>query len=301
MTGRAGVSVRSFVPGDEPAVMDVVEATIEADRLPGIDRHELARAVDRMAGDPGGTAVALEAARIVGFCAPRFDLLFVHPAFRRRGHGRRLVAAGLEIARARGLQTLALFGSTDTAAGSGFIAAMGATYAYSLWRLDLPPDVPVPPATFPSTVAVRPYAHPDDLAAFVELALASFVDHPTPLPFTTEIIGRSHSLPDFDPAAILLASPTGDPATLIAWAKARGYTTDAGEPGGSIDFVGVVPAWRRRGLGRELLHWGIGKLRADGARIVDLSATATNESALELYRSTGFVPAIEWPHFAIQV
>jgi mycothiol synthase len=294
-------SVRGFQPGDEPAILTVAEAALEVDRWPGVDRQVIVRMVDRLVGDPGGTAVALEGEQIVGYCAPRFDDLTVHPGFRRRGHGRRLIAAAVDIVRSRGLNELVLFGSTDTPAGAGFIAAMGARYVHSDWRFDLAPEVAVPAAAFPADVALRTYDHPADLYAYAALAAESFADHPTPIPFTTELISRSHSLPDFDPGGILLVAPVSDPARPVAWTKVRRFATDAGEPQGSVDFVGVVPTWRRRGLGRELLHWGIARLRANGARTIELNVTATNEKALDLYRSTGFEPAIEWPHYAVSV
>jgi mycothiol synthase len=295
----AASSVRAFEPGDEPALLTLAAAAVDVDRLPGIDRQDLAGDIDGFAADRGGVLVAVEDGRVVGYCAPRFDMLIVHPAFRRRGHGTRLIGAALEIARSRGHDSLVLYGSPGTAAGAGFIAATGATYVHSLWRLDLPPDVALSPPSFPASVDVRPYRHPDDLEAFTALADESFRDHPTPLPFTIEIIDHAHSQPGFDPASIVLVAPAADPSTMVAWARARATTTDAGEARGQIDFIGVLPAWRRRGLGRALLRWGIAKVRADGARVVQLTVTALNENALELYRSEGFVQAIEWPHDAL--
>ena len=301
MTDRPGASVRLFRPGDEPAVLAVADAALPVDRIPGVDRAGVLRAVDRMAGDPGGVVVALEGDRIVGYCAPRFDDITVHPEFRRRGHGRRLIAASAEIAGSRGSNELVLYGSLDDPARAGFIKALGATYHSSIWLCELPADAPTVPSAFPPDVVVRSYRHPEDMAAYVALAQASFADHPTPMEFTEKMVGHSHALPEFDPASILLVAPAAEPATLVAWAKVRRFESDDGAPRGSIDFVGVLPAWRRRGLGRELLRWGIAKLRDDGAGIVELNVTASNARALELYRSAGFEPTIEWPHYAVRV
>ena len=298
MTERSTASIRVFRPGDEPAVMDVVDAALPVDRIPGIDRAGMVRAVERMAGDPGGVVVALEGDRIVGYCAPRFDDLTVHPAFRRRGHGRRLIEAAVEIARSRGQDGVTVYGSTDDPAPAGFIAALDATYHSSIWLCELAANAPAEAPAFPPDVVVRAYRDPADMVAYVALASASFADHPTPMEFTETMVTRSHALPEFDPASILLVAPADDPEALIAWAKARRFETDDGMPRGSIDFIGVLPAWRRRGLGQELLRWGIDRLRATGAEVIELNVTASNERALELYRRAGFEPVVEWPHYA---
>ena len=86
-------ALRDFATGDEAALIAVIEAALAADRLPGITRQDLVHGVERMSGDPAGTIVATEDGAIVGFCMPRMDELMVHPAHRRRGHGRRIVEA----------------------------------------------------------------------------------------------------------------------------------------------------------------------------------------------------------------
>jgi ribosomal protein S18 acetylase RimI-like enzyme len=63
----------------------------------------------------------------------------------------------------------------------------------------------------------------------------------------------------------------------------------------------VLPRWRGRGLGRELLRWGIALCRARGAERIELSVEALNERALGLYRTDGFEPTIEWPHWIRRV
>ncbi len=50
----------------------------------------------------------------------------------------------------------------------------------------------------------------------------------------------------------------------------------------------MVPEWRGRGLGRALLHWGVTWLQARTQDPVTLMVEGENESALTLYRDTGF-------------
>jgi len=294
----ATMGVRTFEPGDEPAIIAVIDAALPVDRLPGITRQDLLHGVERMRGAPEGTLVATEDGMIVGFCTPRMDELTVHPAHRRRGHGRRLVSEWVARRRAGGEPELTLHGP-DRPDTAGFIAALGFVRRPSLWLFELAPDVPVPPPAFPANVQVRTY-HADDLARFVAVANASFADHSTPLRFTERGVAQVHALPDFDPGGILLVFARDDPDRPIGWAKAEHELVEGtDERRGFVSFIGVVPAWRGRGLGRELLRWAIAHCRAAGSGTIELNVEADNDRALELYRATGFTAEVEWPHYAI--
>jgi len=101
--------VRVSLPTDRDAILAVMEAALEADRYPGINRDYIVRSVDGLATDPAGTWVALDGDAIVGYVTPRHDDLTVHPGHRRHGHGSRLVGAGMRIVRERGLGELRLY------------------------------------------------------------------------------------------------------------------------------------------------------------------------------------------------
>lgn len=58
-----------------------------------------------------------------------------------------------------------------------------------------------------------------------------------------------------------------------------------------VAYVGLIPAARRQGLGRELLGCALRAARAAGAPQVVLSVDARNQPAWYLYRSLGFRPA----------
>jgi GNAT superfamily N-acetyltransferase len=84
-----------------------------------------------------------------------------------------------------------------------------------------------------------------------------------------------------------------------SWGRPR--TTRRRAPVGEIGLVGVMPQGRGRGLGRELLRWGVTQLRARGAGRIKLSVEAENELALGLYRRIGFEPLVEWPHWTCPI
>jgi ribosomal protein S18 acetylase RimI-like enzyme len=67
---------------------------------------------------------------------------------------------------------------------------------------------------------------------------------------------------------------------LPAWAHAVAHVGSLG--------MGVLPAYRGRGIGRRLLGACIAKARAQGITRIELEVRADNERAIALYRALGF-------------
>lgn len=294
-------TVRRFQPGDESGIRAVMEASFALDRMPGLTLKEIDVAVSRLPADPIGIVVAEADGSIVGYCAPRLDDLTVHPDWRRRGIGRRLAEAALELADQRGLDELTLFVPPHIPGSQAFAAAMGLTYSSSLWLFRLPEDHPVARLETPAGYVLSTWTDDIDIAAFVAFATAAWEGHPSPLHLTTELAAHVAHLPEFDPGGILLVARAEAPAAPIAFTKVEMRADDAGHATGWIGQIGVLPEHRGLGLGRWLLHWGVAYLRERGAGVVELAVEAANERALGLYRRTGFEPAVEWPHWVLPV
>ena len=289
--------LRTFDPGDHPAIAAIVERTFAAGDLPGRAHFDVRRFLEVLPGESAGTIVAEVGGEIVGFTAPSWQELIVHPDHRRRGHGTRLVAAALADAGARGQSTLTLAPPPGSNLAVAFLTRLGFAYDHSLWRLRLAPDTEVPPPDFPPDIVARHFRRDENLAAYVDLVNAAFADHPSPYAVTIERVRHSHGLPDFDPANILLLAPKSNPGRPVAVCRCA-LRDHAGRPIGIIGLIGVLPAWRGRGLGRELLRWGVARLRAAGATEITLTVDADNDRALALYVRTGFVRTQEWPRWS---
>jgi ribosomal protein S18 acetylase RimI-like enzyme len=52
--------------------------------------------------------------------------------------------------------------------------------------------------------------------------------------------------------------------------------------------LGVIPAYRRQGLGRAILTSVLDLLRGEGAATIRIEVQTENEQALSLYRECGF-------------
>ena len=57
---------------------------------------------------------------------------------------------------------------------------------------------------------------------------------------------------------------------------------------GGIYGLGVLPAYRTRGYGRDILTWSIKKLKEMDAKKIMLQVSVSNEKALHIYTSSGF-------------
>lgn len=57
---------------------------------------------------------------------------------------------------------------------------------------------------------------------------------------------------------------------------------------GAIQNIGVVTAWRGRGVGKELIRRSLRGYYLTGCRLVTLEVTTHNFRAIELYKSVGF-------------
>lgn len=296
MTDRA---VRAFVPADAPAVLELELASFDEQPLPGSSRAEVGWMIERLALFPESTVVAVEDGRVVGQCTPRNDALTVHPAFRRRGHGRRLVEAARVLVARQGIDELSLWGDRTRADAAAFIDALGAVYRSSLWQFVLPAGRAVPAATFPPDLVVRAIRPGADDDRYVGLINRAFEDHPSPLSWPDEYIREIHARPDFDPTGVLIVAPRSNPDLLVGFCRTLELPGDDGRRRGEIGIVGLLPEWRGRGLGRQLLRWGVGHLRSLGMGEVELSVEARNQRALDLYRQEGFEATVEWPHWVV--
>jgi GNAT superfamily N-acetyltransferase len=93
----------------------------------------------------------------------------------------------------------------------------------------------------------------------------------------TEIVRRHSFVPE---ATWLMIGPRG-PCGTVQSLRERGVL-------GAIQNVGILPAWRGRGLGRALLLQALHGFYGTGLGRAQLEVTAQNESAIRLYRRLGF-------------
>ncbi len=274
-----------------------MEAAFAADEMPGWTHAEIDIEISRIPVDPLETIVAEQRGAVIGYWARRFDDLRVHPAHRRRGHGRRLFDAALVRIAERGEAAITLHVPTHLPASVAFAHAVGLAYRSSLWQFRLAAETAVRAPVIPDDLVLSSWTDDIDVEAFVAFATAAWEGHPSPLGLTPELARLVAELPSFDPTGICLVAEASAPAHKIAFAKVEIRPGEDGVPTGWIGQIGVLPAHRGRGLGRMLLEWSVAYLRRHGAVGIDLAVEAENELALGLYRRSGFEPDVAWQHW----
>jgi mycothiol synthase len=291
-------SVRPFAPADAPAVEAVMRRSFALGGPEGVTLQEHLSGLAALVAHPAEGAVALEGDAVVGYTHPADVRLEVDPAYRRRGHGRGLLEAAQRLAAGAGDDQLELW-VPRAGPGRAFAEAMGMRYRSSFHLLRLPEPAVVPPPGQIAGFAMRQLIPGADDAAYVALMSAAFADHPSPMHFDLARIREAHASTGFAAEDVLLAHEAGDADRLAAFCRATVGPAEDRPRRGDIRLVGVAPAYRRRGLGRELLRWGIAHVRAKGAVEVDLAVEALNAGALRLYVDAGFAPVAEWPRWVI--
>ncbi|GAA4560560.1 mycothiol synthase [Planotetraspora kaengkrachanensis] len=275
------------------AVLSLAEAAAETDGVRPL--NEQATLHLRNGGAPGARAVLVhEGADLAGFAhldpadpehpddGPSGELV-VHPAFRGRGLGRRLLDAVLEESGGR----VRLWAHGDHPAAARLAASAGLNRSRSLWQMRRPLDTPTPDPVMPSGVRLRTFETGKDEHAWVALNALAFATHPEQGAWTVDDIEQREREPWFDPAGFFLAvRPDGTPAGFH-WTKVHRDGED-GEPVGEVYVVGVDPAEQGTGLGRALTLAGLAHLRSLGLPQVMLYVDEENRAAVRLYESLGF-------------
>jgi len=127
------------------------------------------------------------------------------------------------------------------------------------------PDTPPPVG--------RREAHPDDLAALVELDRICFARRAWSVRAWWEVV----TLPEWTTVVLTLAGPVIAASVLLP-----------ATPVSFLASLAVHPEHRRRGLGRLLLHDALTRARNASARWLSLDVDRQNRGAVAMYGREGF-------------
>jgi mycothiol synthase len=281
------VTIRRLATEDLPALSALIEEGRDANAFAG-SSDPTGKAIAWLASvAPDQLAVAWSGDRLVGLLSPEVKAIYVTPAVRRRGVGRGLVEDAVAIERGRGRPNVLLGRLSDDDAGEAFLRATGFAHHSTLWEMELPSDAAVAPPAWPAGVVARHADLPAELDAFIRLFNVAFADHATPMQMDVSM-WRPEDEPYRDAGDLLVLEEPGREGWFIGFCQTDiGRRPDDG-PRAEIWTVGILPEHRGRGLGRELLRWGVQRLRSVSDLAVTLSVNGRNERALGLYEREGF-------------
>ena len=181
----------------------------------------------------------------------------------------------------------------DDAAQIALLQRCRYRWARSHYRMHLELDHGPPRPKWPQGVTATSYARSEalfaNLPAIMEAAdeafrdVESYVQQSLP-ERVAHWTHRIESTPDFDPTVCYVARN----GQKIAGFCSCMPTYDGDPHKAHINLLGVVPAWRRQGLGLAMLYEAFGEFYRRDKRAVDLGVEATNSTgATQLYERAG--------------
>ncbi|SDG47830.1 mycothiol synthase [Sinosporangium album] len=271
-------------------MLALVEAAAESDGVRPLNEHAMLHL--RYGGGGEARAVLLyDDTTLVGYA--HIDLadpdegpsgeLVIAPGHRRRGHGRALLSAALDLTGGR----LRLWAHGDHPGAVRLAASLGLTRARSLWQMRRSLSAAIPTATVPDGVRLRTFVPGQDEDAWIALNALAFAHHPEQGSWRRPDLERREQEPWFDPAGFFVAERGGRLAGFH-WTKVHRDGEHADDPIGEVYVVGVDPSEQGSGLGRALTLTGLNHLRALGLSQVMLYVDEENVPAIRLYESLGF-------------
>lgn len=162
-------------------------------------------------------------------------------------------------------------------------------------------QIPVAEPEFPTGFRRAHVQSEADLAAWVEMYNATFIDHWQFHPAQIDDHRYwTQNDPDYEPELDLVAiAPDGTFAAFCYCHIDRDYNTQMGCNEGYISALGTRRGYRRMGLARAMLLTGLQHLRQAGVETAKLGVDTRNPNcAYNLYQSVGFQPCYTHYTFA---
>ena len=209
----------------------------------------------------------------------------VHPEYRRKGIFTTLFQAALEECQRRNITRILLIVEHISASGQAFARTLNVAYDHSEYKMVL--EEPRLPSSFDEHLLFRE-AQEEDIPALTRITALAF-----DLPeegvnwYSKEVLANPARLyyvgvlKNVDVIGKLDVSLIGDKAFIYGF--------------------GVLPEYRGRGYGRQLLARTIQALFAMRKTQIALEVATVNENALSLYRSCGFKETGRYDYYVLSV
>lgn len=209
----------------------------------------------------------------------------VHPAHRRTGFGRMLLAGAHAECVRRSVASCLITCDRTSESGKAFAMAVGAHYSHSEYRMKLDPTLAEHRPQRARVLEFRA-AGVGDLGSIICITTAAFGDR-------EDEVRRWLGMEVLEPASRLYVASLDDEP--IGSARVSQHSGNV-----FITTLGVLPVYQHRGYGREILERLVDQLIGEGRRNVMIEVVTENRNALNLYRSCGFNETSTYDYYRTQ-
>jgi ribosomal protein S18 acetylase RimI-like enzyme len=210
----------------------------------------------------------------------------VHPAHRRRGLGRALLAAGRAEVGRRGHSSFLLVCDEASPSGPAFATAVGGHRREAEYRLQLDRAAVDHSRRRHDALKLRP-AGAEDLATLVRVLAGAFGEAAEDVrPGMTRMLQQPDRRHYF-------ATLGDEPIGMLRVGAYEEYA--------DITGFGVLPEHRGRGYGRQMLMDIVAGLLAEGRERIIIEVATDNRRALGLYESCGFKVVSAFGYYELAV
>jgi mycothiol synthase len=214
--------------------------------------------------------------------------LAVSPEHRNLGVGHALVNKATQLSPDGRLR---LWAHGLTAGAQSLADSLDFRLSRSLWQMRRSLFAPLPLAHVPEGVRIRSFDPATDIPGILAVNARAFAELPDQGGWTENDIAVRLTEPWFTAVGFFVAlDSSADSIIGFHWTKVHGSGHDHGHAAiGEVYVLAVDPEAHVRGLGRALTTIGLTHLRGLGLGSAMLYVDSSNERAISLYESLGFV------------
>ena len=281
-------AAQAWPPVAAPADEDILTRWKRRGVIPQNDVHVLP--------GPSGELVAFSQAFKLAHGVTRFSFeIGVHPQHREQGIGGALYK--LVEARARDVGVGHLTSPVFITSGngrpecSGFLERRGFRVESSYWQMRVDGIAHEAPPRSPDGIECRVFGNPDrDAPIWARLIREAFNEHATPEGVIQQLSEEGVSARGYFFAV--------DSATGVEVGTSRSRIDYiGGKPIGYVGTVGVLPAYRGRGIAEALVRQTLRYLASVGLHSATLFVESQNTAARNLYTKMGWRPVYRTDHY----